>query len=476
MSTQNYSKWNIITPNFKIHNTCFETYPCKHAVSINNTESLMSAVNIYKFFVVNNLTVDKHFEYCKKIVESEEVNNILDEFIKTTSMDEIKEKINFNTSPYIKNKALFIAIRLNNFKVVKYLVDDLNTTIPKDIVIDFHTKNEEYSTEIFRYLLQKSNCNIDYILHNVSQYAKFEYLKCIIEEFGDKISGDKVYKDALASVGCFSSDFPDTQKIVEYLVKLSNKKNIIYSGEEVRKCASRAYLLRECNLLYNNNFKPSIHLNYNKIKLDKDPKFDKIFKSNKTEKYMCELLGLSHGNLANMSQYTIYFDEYIPLRKISFKIKTNDNSIFDKVSFAFNEYQVKFKKTLQNDYIVFTFNPIESPNLIHTLLTTKKIVFHFNKSTNNKKIDIKELHFNIDFIDDPTYIHNDDTGWENKPDGMLYFLTKNKALFTKHGFSIIFNLKNKSYDNADMYKIGDISVKKLIDQKLENIDQLYPFN
>lgn len=51
------SFWNatILSPEFKIKNMCYETYPCQHEVYINGTWKLEGGKNIKKLLEERNL-------------------------------------------------------------------------------------------------------------------------------------------------------------------------------------------------------------------------------------------------------------------------------------------------------------------------------------------------------------------------------------------------------------------------------------
>ncbi len=77
---------------FKVNSMCYQSYPCKHHVTIDGKTSLMSARQIYKLFIYHDVPVNEHFKYVREINEE-------DFIIKKQSTSKLTYLFN-----YIKNK------------------------------------------------------------------------------------------------------------------------------------------------------------------------------------------------------------------------------------------------------------------------------------------------------------------------------------------------------------------------------------
>ena len=64
----NYTRYIVVSSNFKISELCLKTVPCHHYVKLDDKDELWNAKKIYKYCQEQQIKVPEHFIYIDGLV------------------------------------------------------------------------------------------------------------------------------------------------------------------------------------------------------------------------------------------------------------------------------------------------------------------------------------------------------------------------------------------------------------------------
>jgi len=345
--------------NFKIYNLCYQSYPCKHYVQIDEKNpKMMGGVAIYEYCLLNNIPIPPHFSHYKynydeRLYGNMIINNDFDNFIGNYLIEK-------------SNKFLIIACSQNNDKFITYLLNDCKVPVTNNVLMSCI-----HNTALFKMMHDKCREILTFeFLTAAVECKNLDVLKFLIEDKNLEIT------DARPLIYAINNGL---NTIKNYLTE---KSNIIYKGHD-------AIFLKK-------------HVDNNLLFCGPTVTTNSIFDvENETSIYYKELSDnyyeyLKYTDLKNVSELKI------PLNIKDFFIKSiiikTDSKNIDKVQISCNDSYYNFICD-DNEYKFICKEPINFKYLVYSDNHIKII------SKTNTTLNINNLNIQFFFMNNKEYTH-----------------------------------------------------------------------
>jgi hypothetical protein len=251
-----------ITDDFYISDTCYQSKPCRHNCRINNAEVFLNGIEIYKYCIDNNIDVPEHFKRYKKGIDYQYYRDL----IFNNDLEKFKNNYLLEQN---KNDFLAIAIENNNIDFINYLKLECNANITNKNIL---CKNPDITlfklliqdlNNIEPYYVNNGGNNL---LSYASYHENFNLVKYLIEECNISLNRDIKYISPLIELLQKQKHNQIDLNLLNYLIEKSKEHNVIYYGDDVTILKNNNILTdyifnKDVELISNcNDFNEFIHM------------------------------------------------------------------------------------------------------------------------------------------------------------------------------------------------------------------------
>ncbi len=366
----NLFQYTEITPDFKISELCYITYPCQHNIIINGEQKRWGGVKIYDYLRDNNLFsqlewLEKHFGYCAH--ESERAK--MWKAIQDNKIEYVKNSYLLSDTIYKKyynrgfhGGVLGEACKYNRVDLVKWLIEEKNFTVGQTILVNCCDNPDKL--KLFKYLHSASNIDLkenfkmtfvghggNHVLSHASFHGNLPLLKYLMEELEIPLTNSRPLMEAL---GREEKDITDT---IQYLTNKTLECNIKIEGRNVLYLKKKGLYEKflDSNLICNPGAKVNMI-----VDIDTDDKAALIIKNDfKRHREEC-FYSICYKSLSKSN--SIHFGSWMwgDIYSICIRIKTTIPSSIEDISISFNGQEISFSKCgVEDDFQVFKFEPID---------------------------------------------------------------------------------------------------------------------